>query len=94
MNKKLTSHRRARAAVSSNRVVRPSLKTLLGIRVGYKVRWWRTERKMTLPRLAEKSGLSKGLLSAIENGNGNPTVETLGALADALEIKPDHLLLV
>ena len=34
----------------------------------------------SLDDVAQKTGLSKGLLSKIENGGGNPTLETMGKL--------------
>lgn len=41
------------------------------------VRVFRKHIGLTLPELAVKSGVSKGCLSKIENGKGNPTIETL-----------------
>lgn len=46
----------------------------------------RGSRGLTLSRLAELAGISKGTLSALEQGNGNPTIVTLWALADALAV--------
>jgi len=46
----------------------------------------RNQRKLTLTGLAEKSGISKGSLSMLEDGRGNPTISTIWRLADALEI--------
>jgi transcriptional regulator with XRE-family HTH domain len=55
--------------------------------VGSRVRTLRTERKMTLPALAERSGLSKGLLSKLENNeDANPSLETLFKVAEAFEV--------
>lgn len=53
--------------------------------VGARIRLLRNEQKMTLPELAEKSGLSKGLLSKLENTDEpNPSLETLQKIATAL----------
>ncbi|MFJ2756431.1 helix-turn-helix domain-containing protein [Nocardioides sp. NPDC087217] len=52
--------------------------------VASNVRRLRMERGMSLGDLARRSGLSKQTLSKIEQGVGNPTVDTLGALAAAL----------
>ena len=37
----------------------------------------------SLPGLALKTGLSKSVLSKIENGTGNPTIETIAKLLRA-----------
>ncbi|MGW4203704.1 helix-turn-helix domain-containing protein [Streptomyces sp. NPDC004726] len=41
--------------------------------------------------LAELSGVAKGTLSGLERGQGNPTIETLFALAYALDATPADL---
>ncbi|KAB2343665.1 helix-turn-helix domain-containing protein [Actinomadura rudentiformis] len=46
----------------------------------------REERALTLGALAERSGVAKGTVSALERGHGNPTIETLFALAYALDV--------
>lgn len=43
-------------------------------------------KNLTLERLAELSGLSTGLLSQLERGIGNPSLNTLLILADTLEV--------
>jgi transcriptional regulator with XRE-family HTH domain len=61
--------------------------------VGDRVRTLRAERQMTLQALAEKSGLSKGLLSKLENLPGsNPSLETLHKVAVALNVTLSDLL--
>ncbi|ROR95909.1 XRE family transcriptional regulator [Salana multivorans] len=45
----------------------------------------RADRGLTLAVLAERSGVAKGTISELERGRGNPTVETLFALAYALD---------
>jgi transcriptional regulator with XRE-family HTH domain len=47
------------------------------------VRAARTARRWSLDRLAALSGLSKGVLVAIEQGRGNPSVGTLWRIAEA-----------
>ena len=48
---------------------------------------------MTLPALADKAGLSKGLISKIENSpDANPSLETLHSLAEALDVTLADLL--
>jgi transcriptional regulator with XRE-family HTH domain len=50
------------------------------------IRRFRQERKLSLGDLARKSGLSKQTLSKIEQGVGNPTVDSLTAIAAALDV--------
>ena len=47
---------------------------------------FRVERGLSLGDVARRSGLSKQTLSKLENGVGNPTVETLAALGAALDV--------
>lgn len=53
--------------------------------MGYKIREVREAKKMTQEELAEKSGVSRGTISALENGTmRNTTSKTLLKLAQAL----------
>jgi transcriptional regulator with XRE-family HTH domain len=52
--------------------------------VGANVKRLRRERGMSLAELGRSARLAKGTLAAIEQGRGNPTVETLHALTRAL----------
>jgi DNA-binding XRE family transcriptional regulator len=54
--------------------------------VGRNVRRFRRERAMSLGELARRSSLSKQTVSKIEQGSGNPTVETLAQLGAALDL--------
>jgi DNA-binding XRE family transcriptional regulator len=56
------------------------------------VRRFRSERRLSLGDLARRSGVSKQTLSKIEAGAGNPTVDTLAALASALDVSLRSLL--
>jgi len=61
--------------------------------IGGRIRALRLEREMTLPALADVSGLSKGLLSKLENSETpNPSLETLHKIAKALTITLSDLL--
>ncbi|MGQ4618840.1 helix-turn-helix domain-containing protein [Nocardia sp. R7R-8] len=60
--------------------------------VARNVRRYRQERGMSLGELARRSGLSKQTLSKIEQGMGNPTVETLALLGGALDVSARRLL--
>lgn len=57
----------------------------LGAAVGALVRLRREQRGLSAAELARRAGLSKAALSGIEAG-GNPTLDTLDALANALAI--------
>jgi transcriptional regulator with XRE-family HTH domain len=46
----------------------------------------RTRDGLSLGALATRSGVGKATLSRLEAGQGNPTIETLYALADALSV--------
>jgi transcriptional regulator with XRE-family HTH domain len=61
-------------------------------RVARNVSRFRQELGLTLGEVARRSGLSKQTLSKIEQGVGNPTVDTLGALARALGTSTRRLL--
>lgn len=53
----------------------------------------RKRQKITLLELSKKSGISKGLLSKIENDiNKNPTINTLLKIAEALSTDLEHLI--
>lgn len=52
----------------------------------------RTNKDLTLKGVAERSGLSVSYLSDIERGRTKPTLNTLEALADALDMSVIDLL--
>lgn len=60
--------------------------------VARNLRRLRGERGMSLSTLARASGVGKATLSALETGGGNPTIETLWALANALGVPFGELL--
>jgi transcriptional regulator with XRE-family HTH domain len=60
--------------------------------VARNVRRFRSERRLSLGELARRSGVSKQTLSKIEGSVGNPTVDTIAALATALDISLRSLL--
>ncbi|OFB35850.1 DNA-binding protein [Mycolicibacterium sp. (ex Dasyatis americana)] len=60
--------------------------------VARNLRTFRQERAMSLGELARRSGLAKQTLSKIEQGTGNPTVETLALLGAALDVPARRLL--
>ena len=63
-----------------------------GIQVGYKIKELSEALKMTQEELAEKSGVSRGTISALENGvDRTTTSKTLVKLAQALNTSVDHI---
>lgn len=63
--------------------------------VGPRIRALRLERGLTIPQLTEKAGVSAGLLSQLENAEGekaNPNLQTLQKIARALNVTIGDLL--
>lgn len=56
------------------------------LQIGMKVRKMRQEKRMTLQDLADATGLSKPLLSQIENGQVIPPLATLLRIAKAFDV--------
>ena len=54
--------------------------------VGAQVRRRRRERSLTLAQVSEATGLNVGYLSQVENDKASPSLETLAALGDALDV--------
>ena len=54
--------------------------------VAANVRALRMQADMTLADLASEAGLGKSTLAQLESGKGNPSVETLWAIAAALQV--------
>lgn len=54
--------------------------------VAANVRALRAEAGLTLPDLAEQTGLGRSTLAQLESGRGNPSVETLWSLARGLGV--------
>lgn len=48
----------------------------------------RKARKLSQADLAEMTGLSQGMISKIERGTGNPTLEAMIKIAEALKVHP------
>ena len=60
--------------------------------MGYKIKELREAMKMTQEELAEKSGVSRGTISALENGiDRTTTSKTLDKLAQALDTTVDRI---
>lgn len=55
-------------------------------KLGARIRELRLERRLTLDALAEKSGVSRAMLSKLERGEKNPTLVIAARIASALAV--------
>lgn len=62
------------------------------ISIGARIRFYRTQKDMTLEELAEKTDVTKQHISHIELGEKYPNLELFINIANALEISADELL--
>jgi transcriptional regulator with XRE-family HTH domain len=62
------------------------LEDALGAVIAERVREFRLQLGLTVGQLAELTGLSKGMLSKIENAQASPSLATLGRLSEALKV--------
>lgn len=56
------------------------------LHIGRRLRALRSERGLTILELAAKAGVSSGIISQIERGNSNPSINTLQKLRRALGV--------
>jgi transcriptional regulator with XRE-family HTH domain len=61
--------------------------------IGSKIRSIRTRKKVTIAQMSEKTGLSKGFISNVENNNTSPSISTLQTISDFLRVPLTYLLL-
>lgn len=59
--------------------------------VGRKIRDLRLRQGLTVQRLADATGLSKGFISQVENNRTSPSLASLHAIANALEVSVAYL---
>lgn len=57
------------------------------LELGRRIKQKRLEKRMTLQELADKSGVSKGLVSQIENGRSIPSLPVMLGIIQSLEIE-------
>ena len=62
-------------------------KELKELGIGKKIRKLRQNKGLTIQDLSEKTGLSKGLISQIENEQVSPPISTLMKIANALKVE-------
>ncbi len=82
-----TNYGRPFASYGQRPMPRRSTPDPLAQRIGVRIRQLREEAGLTLEKLAYESEVgSKGYLSDVEKGLARPTVQTLQAIADRLEV--------
>lgn len=59
--------------------------------MGYKIKEVRESLNLTQEQLAERSGVSRGTISALENGEPVTTSKTLVKLAKAMGVSVDQI---
>ena len=64
----------------------PPREKVLEVAIGRELRALRQQQGLTVADLAQRAGLSGGMLSKIENGQAQPSLTTLQALAQALQV--------
>ena len=62
------------------------LEEALGAAIAQRVREFRLQLGWTVGQLAVRCGMSKGMLSKIENAQASPSLATLARLSDALQV--------
>jgi transcriptional regulator with XRE-family HTH domain len=75
---------------AASRSVSPTVATALE-QVGPRLKGVRTQRRMTLTGVAERTGISKSTLSRLETGQRRPTLELLLALSQLYRVPLDDL---
>jgi transcriptional regulator with XRE-family HTH domain len=63
-----------------------ALEDALGAVIAERVREFRLQLGLTVSQLAEQTGLSKGMLSKIENAQASPSLATLARLSEGLKV--------
>ena len=54
--------------------------------IGERIRQLRLKKSLSLSEFARRTGMSKSMVSQVERGNTNPSVETIRGIAAALEV--------
>lgn len=77
---------RASGALDASGGSSGALEEALGAVIAERVREFRLQLGLTVGQLAEVTGLSKGMLSKIENAQASPSLATLARLSEALKV--------
>jgi transcriptional regulator with XRE-family HTH domain len=78
--------RRAAGARAPGSAPAGGLQKAMGAVIAERVREFRLRLGLTVGQLAELTGLSKGMLSKIENARSSPSLATLARLSEALKV--------
>lgn len=68
------------------------VETVSAAHLGARIRTVRQQQRLTLDALAERSGVSRAMLSKIERGENNPTLVVVVKVALGLGISTSHLI--
>ncbi len=60
------------------------------INIGTKIRRLRTKKEMTMEEVARRAGCSRAFLSRVERNESMPSVATLVAISEALDVSPGY----
>ena len=64
----------------------PASENALEFAIGRQVRRYRKQLGLTIAEMCDRTGLSAGMMSKIENGNTSPSLATLRSLSTALNV--------
>ncbi len=64
----------------------PASENALEMAIGRQVRRYRKQLGLTITEMCDRTGLSAGMMSKIENGNTSPSLATLRSLSTALNV--------
>ncbi len=64
----------------------PASENALEMAIGRQVRRYRKQLELTITEMCDRTGLSAGMMSKIENGNTSPSLATLRSLSTALNV--------
>ncbi|MDO5756003.1 MAG: XRE family transcriptional regulator, partial [Rhodobacterales bacterium] len=83
---KISAARAAKLTQDPHRAPREERENVLEVAIGRELRAHRRKQEITVAELSNRTGLSIGMLSKIENGNTSPSLTTLQTLANALRV--------
>jgi len=83
---KKRSKKRKKTKITSDPAHVQPQESALELSIGRQVREFRNQNNMTVVDLAKQTGLSPGMLSKVENGLTSPSLATLRALSNALNV--------
>lgn len=81
----------ARATTRASRAVPAGALVNLGTYVGATLKQQRQQRQLTIQDVAALSGISRGMLSRIENGQAMPSLDTLARVSQAMGVSLANL---